>query len=130
MKKKTNKKKPDLNSMEYSDGKVRSLEDIKKLEELLDIPHSNPYGTLDINVFKEKVELMSLNELGSLASRVGIQLTNRPKVLRERLVVACETYLRRHRSIVGGVDVTAAKVEDEVYNDIQGLLRFPKRGSR
>jgi hypothetical protein len=127
--KKTTKKK-DLNSMDYSDGKVRTLDDIKKLEELLDIPRANPYGTLDLEVFKKKVETMSLNEMSNLASRVGVQQTNRQNVLRERLVVSCDSYLRRHRANIGGVDITTAKRDDAVYNEIQDLLKFPKRGSK
>ncbi len=128
--KNVNKKTKDLNELEYSDGKVRNLDDIKKLEELLDIPRANPYGTLDLEIFKKKVETMSLNEMSNLASRVGVQLTNRQNVLRERLVVSCDNYLRRHRANIGGVDITAAKRDDDAYNGIQDLLKFPKRGSR
>lgn len=112
----------------YSDGKKHGLDKIRDLEALLDIPRANPFGTLDLNIFKEKVESMSLHEMGQLASRVGVALTNRPSVLKDRLIGACEDYLRRSRAVVGGVDVTAAKRDDSVYDGIRDLLKFPKRG--
>jgi len=126
----TKKTKKKLSEMEYSDGKNHDLTELKALEELLDIPRANPYQTLDLDVFKERVQTMSVNELTNLANRVGVQATTRESVLRDRLIVSCETYLRRHRSVIGGVDITAAKRDDDVYNDIQDLLKFPKRGSR
>lgn len=118
-----------LLAMEYSDGKKHGLDKVRDLEALLDIPRANPFGTLNLEIFKEKVELMSLHEMGVLASRVGVALTNRSSVLKERLVGACEDYLRKSKAVLGGVDVTAAKRDDSVYDGIRDLLKFPKRGS-
>lgn len=113
----------------YSDGKKHDLDKIRDLEALLDIPRANPFGTLSLDVFKEKVETMSLHDMGVLAGRVGVALTNRTSVLKDRLIGACEDYLRKSKAILGGVDVTAAKRDDSVYDGIRDLLKFPKRGS-
>ena len=125
---KVSKEDKKLEASHYSDGKNHALDKVRDLEALLDIPRANPYGTLDLDIFKEKVEVMSLHEMGMLAGRVGVALTNRSSELKARLIRSFENYQRQSRAVLGGVDVTAAKQNDDAYRNIQDLLQFPKRG--
>ena len=125
--KKTPKAKPVL---EQSYGKNYELEDVRNLEKLLDMGSNNPYGTIDKNLFREKVEAMTLEQMGSLAVRVGVQLTSRQSLLKTRLIDAFDDFQRRHRSVLGGIKVNQINKDNPAIKNIQDLLEFPSRGSK
>lgn len=129
MKKSSAKKtaKPDL---EQSYGKNYNLEDVRNLEKLLDMGSNNPYGTIDKNIFREKVEAMTLDQMGTLAARVGVQLSNRQSLLRTRLIDAFDDFQRRHRAVLGGVKVNPISNDNPAIAAIKDLLEFPDRRSK
>ena len=66
--------KKHLEEFDVTDGKDRSkfekeLQEVKELEELLGMPQMNPYGTLNRELFKRKLEDCSASELTDLAAR-------------------------------------------------------------
>jgi len=123
----TKKAKPIL---EQSYGKNYELEDVRSLEKLLDMGSNNPYGTIDKNIFREKVEAMTLDQMGSLAVRVGVQPSNRQSVLKTRLIDAFDDFQRRHRAVLGGVKVNPLNMDNPAIKNIQDLLEFPDRRSK
>ena len=56
--KKPEPKKSELDNLNLADGKVHSdpdIEKVKQLEEILGIKKMNPFGTSNIEIFKEKL---------------------------------------------------------------------------
>ena len=126
--KKSTKKAAPL--LEQSYGKNYELEDVRNLEKLLDMGSNNPYGTIDKQIFREKVEAMTLDQMGSLAVRVGVQLSNRQSHLKTRLIDAFDDFQRRHRSVLGGIKVNPSIKDSPAIKNIQDLLEFPDRRSK
>lgn len=128
MKKSAAKKQPKkFSEMEQTNGKNYELEDVRNLEKLLDMGSNNPYGTLDKSLFREKVEVMTLDQMGMLAGRVGVALSNRQSVLRTRLIDAFEDFQRRHRSLLGGIKVDPMNKNSDAYAEISDLIGFPNK---
>lgn len=123
MKKKSAKKK--LVNLEYSDGKNRDLDEIRNLESLLNMGSNNPYGTIDKRLFEERVEGMNLQQMADLAQRVGVSISNKTTILKERLLEAFDGFQRRHRAVLGGVERHSPD-----SSDIEDLLAFPDRKGR
>lgn len=93
-----NKKKNKLESLELADGKTAEdlqIKKVKELEELLGIKKVNPFGTYNLEVFKEKLGDMTIVDMQRLCERVGIFGSGSRQELREKL-------LREFKSISRG----------------------------
>lgn len=93
--------KKSLEEFNVIDGKYRSNKEkqiakAKELEDLLGIQEMNPYKTLNEDIFAENLESMSVSEMTSLASHVGVTPTQNTSQLRKDLMESFRLYARRH----------------------------------
>jgi len=100
-KKQTRSKKPEqkpeqkqktpsqLNNLILADGKTHvdpDIEKVKQLEEILGIKKMNPFGTTNIDIFKERLSEMTNIDLQNLCERVGIFASGSRQQIKEKLV--------------------------------------------
>jgi hypothetical protein len=96
-----------LDDLILADGKVTEpLEDpdikkVKELEEILGVKKVNPFGTYNLEVFKEKLSDMANLDLQNLCERVGIFASGSRMQIKEKL-------LREFKSVARGtISMTA-----------------------
>ena len=80
--------KEKLDKLTQTNGKVYEDEDIKKtrkLEEILDIAVTNPFGTSSVKVFEENLANMNLSEMQEVAVRAGIFPSGNQTMLKNKL---------------------------------------------
>ena len=99
--------KKHLEEFDVTDGKERdkkqeALEEVKELEELLGMPQMNPYGTLNRDIFRQKLESSSASELTDLAARVGVPRERNMNLLRKSLLQSFDFYAQKHNVTVQG----------------------------
>lgn len=98
------KKKSQLDSLSLADGKRIEDPDITKvreLEEILGIKKVNPFGTYNLDIFKERLSEMTSLDMQKLCERVGIFASGSRQDLRDKL-------LREFKSISRGtISVTS-----------------------
>lgn len=109
--------------LEFSDGKKRDIHNSRHLEELLDMGKMNPYGTIDKELFAERVEVMGVEAMRSLAIRVGVTPTNRQEEMRKRLLNNFDSYISQNRH-VRAVPKPALDPQSKEYKNIEHLLGF------
>ena len=61
---------------------------VKKLEELLDVKQTNPFGTQDSRIFEENISEMNLSDMQALAVRAGIFPNGNQTILKQKLLKA------------------------------------------
>jgi len=83
-------KRPELKDLNQTTGKTyeQNLEYVKKLEEILEVRKSNPYGTNDARIFEENMAGMSLTELQEVAVRAGVFPSGNRTILKNKLTKA------------------------------------------
>lgn len=127
MKKKATKKRvAKKKELQMTDGKDRNmpLDQIKALEELLSIGNANPYGTLDLSLFDEKLNKMTLNEMQFLASRVGLVPHSNKRQLKGQLQASFKEFYSKS----GGLGYNAQNPQPGVtpdnphYQDLMDLM--------
>ena len=87
--KKPEPKKSELDNLTLADGKVfvdPDIEKVKKLEEILGIKKMNPFGTSNIEVFKEKLSEMTIVDMQHMCEKVGIFASGSRQEIREKLL--------------------------------------------
>jgi hypothetical protein len=96
-----------LDDLILADGKVTEpLEDpdikkVRELEEILGVKKVNPFGTYNLEVFKEKLSDMTNLDLQNLCERVGIFASGSRMQIKEKL-------LREFKSVARGtISMTA-----------------------
>jgi hypothetical protein len=99
--------KKHLEEFDVTDGKDRSkfekdLAEVKELEELLGMPQMNPYGTLNRELFKRRLENCSASELTDLAARVGLPRERNMHLLKGSLMKSFDFYGEKHDVTVQG----------------------------
>lgn len=85
------KKTSELDNLNFADGKVNEDPDITKVRELekaLGIEKANPFGTTNLEIFKEKLGEMTLIDMQNMCEKIGIfasgsRLDIKNKLLRE-----------------------------------------------
>ena len=85
------KKTSELDNLNFADGKVHEDHDIAKVRELeiaLGIEKANPFGTTNLEVFKEKLSEMTLIDMQNMCEKIGIfasgsRMDIKSKLLRE-----------------------------------------------
>lgn len=89
VKKPTGKK---LEEMNITNGKSysqdRSVEIVRRLEELLDVKQTNPFGTSDARIFKENLASMNLTDMQEVAVRAGVFPSGNQTILKQKLTKA------------------------------------------
>ncbi len=81
--------KSELDSLNLADGKVHTdpdIEKVKKLEEILGIKKMNPFGTSNIDIFKEKLNEMTIVDLQHMCEKVGIFASGSRQQIKEKLL--------------------------------------------
>jgi hypothetical protein len=99
--------KENLEELEVTDGKDRDsfeeeIERVKELEELLGMPQMNPYGTLNRELFKRRLDDCSASELTDLAARVGLPRERNMQLLKNSLMKSFDFYAVKHNVTVQG----------------------------
>jgi hypothetical protein len=96
-----------LDDLILADGKVTEpvedpdIKKIKELEEILGVKKVNPFGTYNLEVFKEKLSDMTNLDLQNLCERVGIFASGSRMQIKEKL-------LREFKSVARGtISMTA-----------------------
>ena len=84
------KRKPDLKNLQQTNGKVYepSVEQVRKLEEILEVKQTNPFGTTDMRVFQENLSSMNLSDMQEVAVRAGVFPNGNKTVLKNKLLKA------------------------------------------
>ena len=62
------------------------IERVKKLEEILGIKKSNPFGTSNIEIFREKLKEMTLIDLQHMCEKIGIFASGSRQDIRDKLL--------------------------------------------
>ena len=87
--KKSEPQKSELDSLTLADGKVYTdpdIEKVKKLEEVLGIKKMNPFGTSNIDIFKERLNEMTIVDLQHMCEKVGIFASGSRQQIKEKLL--------------------------------------------
>ncbi len=82
-------KKSELDNLNLADGKVHvdpDIEKVKKLEEILGIKKMNPFGTSNIDLFREKLNEMTIVDLQHMCEKVGIFASGSRQQIKEKLL--------------------------------------------
>lgn len=82
-------KKSDLDTLILADGKKQEDPDIvkiKEMEEILGIKKSNPFGTSNLDIFKEKLSEMTLIDLQRMCEKIGIFASGSRQDIKEKLI--------------------------------------------
>ena len=87
--KKPEPKKSELDNLNLADGKVHSdpdIEKVKQLEEILGIKKMNPFGTSNIEIFKEKLSEMTIVDMQHMCEKIGIFASGSRQQIKEKLI--------------------------------------------
>jgi len=90
-KKTTAKKKANpLESIQQTTGKVYeyNVDQVRKLEEILETKKTNPFGTNDSRIFKENLANMNLSDMQEIAVRCGVFPNGNKTILKNKLLKA------------------------------------------
>ena len=96
-----------LEELEVTDGKDRDafeeeVKKVKELEELLGMPQMNPYGTLNREIFRRRLDDSSASDLTDLAARVGLPRERNMQLLKNSLMKSFDFYAIKHDVTVQG----------------------------
>lgn len=87
--KKPEPKKSELDNLNLADGKVHvdpDIEKVKQLEEILGIKKMNPFGTSNIEIFKEKLSEMTIVDMQHMCEKIGIFASGSRQQIKEKLL--------------------------------------------
>ena len=89
-KRKASPNKPKLEELNQTNGKLyeedAEVAKVRKLEEILEVRKTNPYGTNDLRIFEANVASMNLTDLQSMAVRIGVFPSGNTTVLKNKLI--------------------------------------------
>ena len=92
----------DITDGKERDAKQEEIDKVKELEELLGMPQMNPYGTLNREIFRRRLEDSSASELTDLAARVGLPRERNMQLLKNSLLKSFDFYGIKHNVTVQG----------------------------
>ena len=83
----TESKRPELNELRYSSGKLddETVARIEEIEDILKIHEVNHFGTNDNTIFEKQLKDMSLADLQNLCSKVRLFASGNTRELRAKL---------------------------------------------
>lgn len=84
------KVKDPLQNIKITNGKSyeEDIDRVRKLEELLDVKQTNPFGTSDIRVFEANLAEMNLTDMQAVAVRAGVFPNGNQTILKQKLIKA------------------------------------------
>jgi hypothetical protein len=88
-----------LEEFEVADGKDRDKETIRELramEALFGIKESNPYETMNRQIFNERISDMTATDLQNLAMRVGVPPSRNGHELKRLLRNSFDSFVKKH----------------------------------
>jgi len=88
-----------LEEFEFADGKDRdskTIKELKALEALFGIKEANPYGTMNRQIFAERIGEMTTTDLQNLAMRVGVPPSRNGHELKRLLKNSFDTFVKKH----------------------------------
>lgn len=79
-----------LNNLQQTTGKVYEydVDQVRKLEEILETRKTNPFGTNDSRIFKENLANMNLSDMQEVAVRCGVFPNGNKTILKNKLLKA------------------------------------------
>lgn len=83
------KKPSELDNLTLADGKITTdpdIEKVKKLEEILGIKKLNPFGTSNLEVFKQKLDEMTTVDLQHMCEKIGIFASGSRQDIKQKLL--------------------------------------------
>lgn len=91
MTRKSNKKNKtsELDNLTFADGQVNEDPDILKVRELekaLGVEKSNPFGTTNLEIFKEKLSEMTNVDMQHLCEKIGIFASGSRQDIKNKLI--------------------------------------------
>lgn len=104
-KEKNSKSLKDFDTIDGKSREEKDIERIKELEDLLGFKDMNPYGTLNKQVFADKLDFMTFSEMYELAGRVGVPASssnNSKSLLKKSLLRSFDHYAQKHNVTVQG----------------------------
>ena len=78
-----------LDSLTLADGKLQAdpdIQKVKELEEILGIKKLNPFGTSNFEIFKEKLNEMTILDMQNMCEKIGIFGSGSRLDLKEKLI--------------------------------------------
>lgn len=113
---KASKKPSDkLQNLKITNGKSyqQDVERVRKLEELLEVHQTNPFGTSDLRIFQENLAEMNLTDMQAVAVRAGVFPSGNQTLLKQKLIKAFQA---EGYGTVNAVIETDKKVELDPSN--------------
>lgn len=114
-----------MKEFEVTDGKSRdekSIEQIRKLEDLIGIADSNPFGTADAEVFEADLHEMTKTDLENLCIRVGIPPRRSVDGMKEALAVEFKAFSRKHGISMPTTPEHVIDPNSKEYKDLMKVL--------
>lgn len=90
---KASKKASDtLQNLKITNGKSyqQDVDRVRKLEKLLEVNQTNPFGTSDMRIFQENLAEMNLTDMQAIAVRAGVFPNGNQTLLKQKLIKAFE----------------------------------------
>jgi hypothetical protein len=86
----SSRKKTPLEDLQQTNGKLYepTVDQVRKLEEILEVKKTNPFGTNDLRIFEENVASMNLTDMQEVAVRAGVFPSGNRTVLKNKLIKA------------------------------------------
>lgn len=123
--------KKSLEEFHVTDGKERDAKEeriqaARDLENLLGIKDMNPYGTNNKDVFASSLGEMSVAEMTTLASRVGLpaSATENKTMLKNKLLQSFDIFVQQHNVTVAGQAQPVISPDDPNYNEVKKLFEL------
>jgi len=123
--------KKSLEEFHVTDGKERDAKEeriqaARDLENLLGIKDMNPYGTNNKDVFASSLGEMSIAEMTTLASRVGLpaSATENKTMLKNKLLQSFDIFVQQHNVTVAGQAKPVISPDDPNYNEVKKLFEL------
>lgn len=123
------KKELDLSTVEefeISDGKDRdsdTIRELKALESLFGIKESNPYGTMNRQIFDERISDMTTTDLQNLAMRVGVPPSRNGHELKRLLKNSFDSFVKKHDYGIASAHKPVISEDSPNYEAIKRLMQ-------
>ena len=117
-----------VEEFEITDGKDRDSETIKNLkdlEALFGIKDSNPYGTMNRQIFAESIAEMTTTDLQNLAMRVRVPPSRNGTELKRLLKNSFDSFVKKHDM---GVASAHKPIIDPSSPEYENTVRLFKDG--
>lgn len=119
--------KKELEEFHVTDGKSRDKEEIKKiqeLEELVGIAQSNPFETLDRDVFASKLNDMTRTDLQNMCIKAGVMPRDSSLGMQQALAKEFDRFCQRHGATMPSQPQLTIDPSSPHYKEVVKLLEI------